>query len=83
MTYVVKKAETQGKLKAFFDFIIIEGIPGEIKYEKGKIIYKEVYEAMLYHLIKFKTECKRPKILHPIPDIFYFTPRKILANKAK
>jgi len=81
MTYVVKKAEREGKLKAFFDFIIVEGATGKIKWDKGKIIYKEMYEAMFYHLIKFKTECKRPKILDPIPDIFYFTPRKIMTNK--
>jgi hypothetical protein len=81
MTHVVKKAESEGKLKAFFDFIIVEGIPGEIKWDKGKIIYKEVYEAMLYHLVNFKKECKRPKILDPIPDTFYFTPRKIMTSQ--
>ena len=81
MTYVVKKAEAEGKLKAFFDFIIIEGATGKIKWQNGKIIYKDLYEAMFYHLIKFKTACKRPKILNPIPDIFYFTPRKIMINQ--
>lgn len=81
MTYVVKKAESEGKLKAFFDFIIIEGATGKIKWDKGKIIYRDMYEAMFYHLIKFKTVCKRPKILNPIPDTFYFTPKKIMANK--
>jgi hypothetical protein len=81
MTWVVKKAEQEGKLKAFFDFIIVEGATGKIKWEKGKIIYKDEYEAMFYHLIKFKTACKRPKILNPMPDTFYFTPRKIMANK--
>jgi hypothetical protein len=81
MTYVVKKAEAEGKLKAFFDFIIIEGATGKIKWDRGKIIYKDKYEAMFYHLIKFKTACKRPKILNPVPDTFYFTPKKIMANK--
>ena len=81
MTYVVKKAEAEGKLKAFFDFIIIEGATGKIKWQNGKIIYKDLYEAMFYHLIKFKTACKRPKILNPIPDTFYFTPRKIMINQ--
>jgi hypothetical protein len=80
MTYVVKKAEVEGKLKAFFDFIIIEGATGKVKWDKGKIIYRDMYEAMFYHLIKFKTECKRPKILSPIPDTFYFTPKKIMPN---
>lgn len=80
MTYVVKKAESEGRLNAFFDFIIIEGATGKIKWDKGKIIYKEIYEAMFYHLIMFKTECKRPKIFNPIPDTFYFSPKKIMAK---
>lgn len=83
MTYVVKKGEAEGKLKAFFDFIIVEGNPGKIKWENGKIIYKDLYEAMYYHLIRFKAECKRPKIFNPIPSSFYFTHRKILSNTFK
>lgn len=81
MTWVVKQAEAQGKLKAFFDFIIVEGTPGKIKWDKGKIIYKGIYEAMFYHLIKFKTSCKSPKILDTIPDAFCFTPKQIITNK--
>lgn len=81
MTWVVKKAEMERKIRPYFDFIILEGATGKIKWYKGKIIYKEMYEAMFYHLIKFKTACKRPKILDPIPDTFYFTPKKIIKNK--
>ncbi len=81
MTWVVKQAEKEGKLKAFFDFIIVEGVPGNITWEKGKIIYKNKYEAMFYHLITFKTECKRKKIFHPMPDTLHFTPTTILAKK--
>lgn len=81
MTYVVQKAAKEGKLNAFFDFIIVEGATGKIKWDKGRIIYKDIYEAMFYHLIKFKTTCKKPVVLKPIPETFYFTPTKILANK--
>lgn len=81
MTYVVLKASEAGQLRAFFDFIIIEGATGKIKWDKGKIIYKDLYEAMFYHLIKFKTECKRPKVLDSVPDTFYFTPRKIMIKQ--
>lgn len=78
MTWVVKNAEREGKLKAYFDFIIIEGVPGHIKWDKGKIIYKNKCEAMFYHLVSFKVKSKRPKVYNPIPETFYFTPRKIL-----
>ena len=81
MTHVVKKAEAEEKLKAYFDFIIVEGTPGKIKWDKGKIIYKDMYEAMFYHLVIFKNKSNRPKIFDPIPDTFYFTPKKIMRNK--
>jgi len=81
MTYVVKKAELEGTLKAYFDFIIVEGVPGKIKWEKGRIIYKNKFEAMYYNLIRFKKECERPKILRPIQDTIYFTPKRIITKK--
>lgn len=77
MTYVVKKAEKEGRLKAYFDFIIIEGTPGKITFDNGKIIYKDMYEAMYYHLIKLKVDCKKPNILNPIPNIYHFTTKNI------
>ncbi len=80
MTWVVKKAEQEGKIKAYFDFIVLEGIPGGIKWEKGKVFYRDLFEGMYYNLNHFKTVCKRPKILNPIPDVFYFTPRKIMTE---
>lgn len=73
MTYVVKKMQVEGKLKAFFDFIIIEGSPGDIRWEQGKIIYKNTYECMFYHLIKFKVDCKKQTVLIPIPSKFHFS----------
>lgn len=82
MTYVVQKAAAEGKLKALFDFIIVEGTPGKIKWDKGEIIYKDTYEAMFYHLIRFKTVCKDLAISNPIPDTFYFTNKKIHTKKA-
>lgn len=83
MTYVVKKAAEEGKLKAFFDFIIVEGTPGKIKWERGKMIYKDLYEALYYHLVIFKKECRNPVVLNPIPDTFYFTSKKIIAKKSQ
>jgi len=83
MTYIVKKMEFEGKLKAFFDFIIIEGTPGEICYNRGQVIYKNMYEVMFYHLIKFKTSCRKQTVLNPIPESYFFTPTRILPNNSK
>jgi hypothetical protein len=65
MTYVVMDEVRKGRLKAHFDFIIVEGTPGKIIWEDGKITYRNEFEAMYYHLIKFKECGKYPK---PLPD---------------
>lgn len=78
MTYVVKKEEKLDRLKAFFDFIIVEGLPGNIEWNSGRLIYKMMYEVMFYHLIEFKTFCTNRKILKPMPQKFYFTKTSII-----
>ncbi len=81
MTYVVKQAEKEGKLKAFFDFIIVEGLPGDVKWNNGTIIYKDEFEGMYYNLIRLKNECKDHIALDPMPNVFHFTPNDIIRNK--
>lgn len=54
MEHVVKKNVVEGKIKAHFDFLVVEGNPGNLKWENGKLFYKEKYEMLLYHLIVFK-----------------------------
>jgi len=81
MTYVVQKASRENKLRAFFDFMIIEGNPGKITWQNGKVTYKEKYECMFYHLIKFKTSCKPERKINHVPDVFHFTPTRILFKK--
>jgi hypothetical protein len=80
MTYVVKQAEKKGKLKAFFDFIIVEGLPGDVKWDNGVIVYKDEFEGMYYNLIRLKNVCKDHLVLNPMPTIFYFTPNNIVRN---
>jgi hypothetical protein len=81
MTYVVKREEKNKKLKAFFDFIIVEGLPGNIEWNNGKLIYKKMYEVMFYHLIEFKTSCTNRKLLNPIPRKYNFTKTSIIKSK--
>lgn len=78
MTYLIRKAEQQDQLKAFFDFMILEGAPGKIKWHKGSIIYKNEYEALIYHLIQIKRTGKAPSVVYPIPDTFSFTKKTIV-----
>ncbi|MDR0829814.1 MAG: hypothetical protein LBN95_06855 [Prevotellaceae bacterium] len=78
MTFVVTRAQRNYGLRVFFDFIVIDGLPGKIKWKNGKIYYKDIYEAIFYHLIQFKKECKEKTILSPIPNEFFFTKNQIL-----
>lgn len=81
MTYIIKKEEKVNNLKAFFDFIIVEGLPGNIEWNTGRLVYKEMYEVMFYHLIEFKTSCTSHKILKPIPQKYHFTKTAIMKKK--
>jgi hypothetical protein len=81
MTHVVRKAQMNNSINAFFDFLIIEGTPGNIIWHDGKIYYKRMFEAMFYHLIKFKKDCINPRIFKILPDSICFGPRKIFIKK--
>lgn len=80
MTYVVQKAQKENRLKAYFDFIILEGLPGGISWDKGTVIFMNEYKALFYHLIAFKNVCKNRDVNYPIPEKFNFTTDTILTN---
>lgn len=77
-THVVRKHQQDGKIKAYFDFIVAEGLPGEISFDNGTIVYKSKYEAILYHLIRLK-EIYRGEGLGPkIPSKYRITDSKFI-----
>lgn len=49
-THVIRSAEKNKQIRVHFDFLLMEGIPGKIKFDHGKIFYKNTFEAILYHL---------------------------------
>jgi len=77
MTYVVVKAALDEGLKAHFDLIVLDEVLGGIRWKAGKIYYKDMFEAMFYHLYHFKNRCKNKTVLTPMPDEFFFTPNEI------
>jgi hypothetical protein len=81
MTHVVRRLQNENKLKVFFDFLIVEGKPGHLKWVEGKVIFKNKFEALLYHLIKFKKENKPSKIYTPMVNHFNISPTKIYVIK--
>jgi hypothetical protein len=77
MTQVVKKLNAQKKIRAYFDFHVIEGTHGKLKWDKGTLTYKNKFEVVLYHLIRLKTVYIPKQAPRKIPDIFYISPTRI------
>jgi hypothetical protein len=76
-THVVKRAEIDNQIRAYFDFILIEGTPGNIKFDNGRIIYKKYFEAILYHLIKLKIVFNPKNTPKEIPDKYSISSKRI------
>ena len=78
MTHVVRRLQEEGKLKALFEFQIVEGFAGNMLWNKGTLIYRKQFEAMLYHLVRFKRKYSEPVDLHRvIPEKFRIGKKKI------
>lgn len=69
MTHVVQRLQEENKLKAYFEFQVVEGFAGNMLWNKGQLIYRKEFEAMLYHLVRFKRKFSEPVDLQRIiPD---------------
>ena len=78
MTHVVRRLQEENKLKAYFEFQIVEGFAGNMLWNKGQLIYRKEYEAMLYHLVRFKRKYSEPVDLQrQIPEKFRIGKKKI------
>lgn len=81
MTHVVRRLQEENKLKAYFEFQIVEGLAGNMLWNKGHLIYRKEYEAMLYHLVRFKRKYSEPVDLQRIiPDKFRIGKQKIICK---
>jgi len=79
MMHVVKRLENVGYIRPYFDLHIVEGRPGRLNWDKGILMYRNKYEALLYHLVKLKHVYNQKKTLRTMPDTFSITPTRILA----
>ena len=78
MTHVVRRLQEAKQLKVYFEFQIIEGFAGNMLWNKGQLIYRKEYEALLYHLVRFKRKYSEPIDLgQTIPDKFRIGKKKI------
>ncbi|MFB3387051.1 DUF6625 family protein [Flavobacterium sp. LAR06] len=71
--HVIVREMDKGKMKAHFDFMLVEGTPGRLKWENGTFSYTGKFEFMLYHLMYYKCNYFANNKLKwdEIPDVFY------------
>lgn len=77
MTSLVKRLHEEKIINAYFDFLVIEGLSGKIKWDHGVLTYNNTFEAILYHLIKLKQIYTPKKGAKKIPDTFYISTTRI------
>lgn len=79
MTHLVNLENKNNRIRAYFDFHVIEGDIGGVKWENGRIFYKGKFEAMYYHLLKFKQNCitKYAPIAISKKHVYNFSPTRI------
>jgi hypothetical protein len=84
-THVVKRKQKEKSLRPYFDWHLVEGSAGNVKWNNGKVIYMNQYEAILYHFLKFKDHCKHNAQLIPKNknEILCFSRNNIYKRKLK
>jgi len=82
MTHVVRRLQEENKLKAYFEFQIVEGFAGNMLWKKGSLIYRKEFDVMLYHMVRFKRKYSESLDLYrKIPDEFQIGKKKIYQTK--
>jgi len=76
-THLMKAAELSNEIRVHFDFILMEGKTGRIVFDKGRIIYKNQFEAILYHLFWLKKVYLPEKAPSKIPATYFISPTRI------
>ncbi|WP_210151420.1 DUF6625 family protein [Chryseobacterium scophthalmum] len=76
-THLMKQAELEKTVRTYFDFILMEGFEGHLKFQRGKIIYRNKYEAVMYHLFWLKKKFNPPTWPKKIPDTYYISSTRI------
>lgn len=76
-THIIRLAEQQNEIKAHFDFLLLEGIPGKIKFDNGRVVFRNKVEGILYHLYWLKKIYFPTKVPAVIPDFYSISPTRI------
>jgi hypothetical protein len=80
MTHVVRRLQVANQLKAYFNWHVVEACPGKLRWERGTLVYKNEFEAILYHLITLK-ETYKPGNKKNIPEVFKISATRIYHDR--
>lgn len=80
MTYVVCKAELDGRIKPLFEFYLFQTMTNKIRWDNGLVIFDDKIECLFYDMIHYKKDCQDQTASYPIPDVFYFNEKGINKN---
>lgn len=72
MEHIIRREYECNKINVFFDFLVIDGLSGKLKWDNGILSYSNKLEILLYHLIQYKSNAlsKKDDWIN-IPNIFY------------
>jgi len=72
MEHVVRKEIELGNCNVFFDFLVVDGLSGKLKWDNGLLGYNNKFEILLFHLIQYKSNVLSKKHFWThVPNIFY------------
>jgi hypothetical protein len=62
----------KARIRTFFDRLVIERTPGQLKWDKGLLSYRNEFEVLLYHLSDYKLNVlARKKYWTTLPGTYY------------
>lgn len=83
MEHVIRKEMELGSINVFFDFLVVDGLSGKLKWDNGLLSYSNKLEILLYHLIQYKSNFfSKKETWEDIPNT-YFIDKYTFRKKSK
>lgn len=72
MEHIIRREMELGSSNVFFDFLVVDGLSGKLKWDNGVLGYDNKFEILLYHLIQYKSNVLSQNVTwFNIPNVFF------------
>lgn len=72
MEHLIRREMELGTINVFFDFLVVDGLSGKLKWDNGLLGYDNKFEILLYHLIQYKSNVmSEGNSWTSIPNVFF------------